>query len=1479
MTARFQIEVERFALPQGGGSEIVLDDLGLLATAGTTGSPGTGGLMRVADLESERSFCLLGEPGAGKTTALRSIVQGIPSVDDAEAGQDAVLWVPMGEVADSGIFREQIALPVRNHVSKAEAACSGGLTVVLDGLDECPMRGGGKVLAGLLRGLLRDTNVSLLRVLVGCRSAEFHEAVHNVLAAALGTFARYELAPLGLRDVRRLSESRGLDPDEFMREVARTGTGPLASLPLTLDLLLKNYSAARSLRGFAAELYETALRALAGEHDTDRDPARVLASAEQVFIVAARLCCYLLLCGRAAFWTGGPGEIPDGDLDPYSLGGGKERQDGGTFDVTRQVIDAALQSALFTTRGSHRVIPAHASFAAFLAARYLAWRELPEVQLRTLLTVSTPAGSGLAPALRETAAWLIALRPQTADWMSGTDLARLAAYAANIPDPRIRRLMTGRMLADPEAFLSGGWRQARNLAHPHLAAQVLPVLTALADASAAQPSMGQSYVALTLASEAAPDAVLPSLLAVATRTDLDASRRALAGRVAATLDDAAAAPVLQALIAEVTAHPERDPDDEIRGTALDELWPRYLTAEQLTDSLTRPKRDNFIGAYRIFRRSLPSRLSDSDVPSLLPRPLGDTADRSGDGSPARPDREGEDLLEALVDRAFSCRDTAPVIGRVADVAARQLLDYGSPRVPAALDQRDATGAETGRSRRLRRQLAIELVTRYAGQQDIGWLLAWGWEPSRAAETRYADAVHRGQDGYPPPRRGLADAGDIAWLTDMALAGSPQEAEAYVPLLRGIFDPANNDAQETAYRVRETALWPAFAFWFDPVIPGSEEADVHKRVHGDRQPRRPAWDGASAHLARVLDRYEQAPGDTAAFAELLHLLQFDPDTGHGTHSLDGDLTSRPGIRALPQDEWPGQLADAARNYLAQAAPSGMESLDQPGKLSWLDEVGYLALAYLKRREQAGDASSATDASTIAAWAVPVLVFPERVDNGIKRVLLARLAEAAPDLLPGLIARLITAHIAADVLPTRLESLDAAWTRSVGDVLVEGIQDAVRALTDADSGTLGRGSTAAVQQDQRAGALRRTITVLVRTLAQYAHPPGIQAAFGVIDRATPAEPGDPLALAARAAALGLLHADAGRHWDDLIRRLAAAPPLYRAVLEDLADDASSPVLDGLADSQLAALWTQLSDIWSYRDDPPTRLTGRIGRDEQARRYRDGVLAALTRRGTSDAVRLLRQVAETRPDLPWLTGQVRQAEETLHGQQWQPLRPRDLTQILESSSARLVRSSADLAELVARTISEAAEKLTSTGYLLWDKVGDPRAPTWRPKSEPEVGGWLHERLEERLARSGVVINREVLVRQTASAGLGLAVDIQADAPASAPDVEPARCRIELKGNWHKDLMVAMQTQLAEDYLIPDGLEHGIYVTAWFDTQLWNDSADSRHGRAAARDRDDTEQQLAAQAKNLRELGLQVYSVIIDIPRPAPSARAADSNSTKQQ
>jgi hypothetical protein len=47
-----------------------------------------------------------------------------------------------------------------------------------------------------------------------------------------------------------------------------------------------------------------------------------------------------------------------------------------------------------------------------------------------------------------------------------------------------------------------------------------------------------------------------------------------------------------------------------------------------------------------------------------------------------------------------------------------------------------------------------------------------------------------------------------------------------------------------------------------------------------------------------------------------------------------------------------------------------------------------------------------------------------------------------------------------------------------------------------------------------------------------------------------------------------------------------------------------------------------------------------------------------------------------------------------------------------------------------------------------------------------------------------------------------------------------IEVKGCWHVQVRSAVEQQLVNDYLRPNGLTHGIYLVGWFVCPQWEKS-----------------------------------------------------------
>ena len=371
------------------------------------------------------------------------------------------------------------------------------------------------------------------------------------------------------------------------------------------------------------------------------------------------------------------------------------------------------------------------------------------------------SGAGIIPALRETAAWLLALQPADTAWAEDADLTVLAVHGALIDAPAMRAALVERILASPRTFTGLGWRRGWNLTHPGLGGQLTPVLAALADPDMPQPDPDQAYLALMLARQASPADVITPVLQAAARPDLDYGLRAVAARTAATLDEAAAVPVLAGVLAEIGEHPDRDPDDELRGIALSVLWPGHLAADVLAASLTTPQRDNMLGAYYMFRRRLPGQLSDDDVPHLLNRALTCGAGPAGSGR-----GPGRGRLAVTGRRRPGGRTAGPGLR----LPGRRCCHRPGRRPGGPLPARRPEPAPPGGARRPRCRRGPDRRSR--GGCAGSWppacsatrttclavhQLIWGWQPSRAAQERDAEA-RSAAAGAPPWRHGWACSG-------------------------------------------------------------------------------------------------------------------------------------------------------------------------------------------------------------------------------------------------------------------------------------------------------------------------------------------------------------------------------------------------------------------------------------------------------------------------------------------------------------------------------------------------------------------------------------------------------------------------------------------------------------------------------------------------------------------------------------------------
>lgn len=142
------------------------------------------------------------------------------------------------------------------------------------------------------------------------------------------------------------------------------------------------------------------------------------------------------------------------------------------------------------------------------------------------------------------------------------------------------------------------------------------------------------------------------------------------------------------------------------------------------------------------------------------------------------------------------------------------------------------------------------------------------------------------------------------------------------------------------------------------------------------------------------------------------------------------------------------------------------------------------------------------------------------------------------------------------------------------------------------------------------------------------------------------------------------------------------------------------------------------------------------------------------------------------------------------------------------------AALLRLVGEAFDDIQRRLqgqTPEAHLLWDTVAG------RPKSEDEISLYLRNRLTDRLAGRGVVVNREAQVRPTSRSGVGERTDLHIDAVTQAMSTGPPTITIvgEVKGAWNPGVAGAMQSQLLDRCMRDTGSRHGVFVVAWFDVE----------------------------------------------------------------
>jgi hypothetical protein len=1380
----------RYWCPRDGVIDV--SDAGFLVEPGASLFQSPQDTEPFGEITRRKCLVLLGEPGIGKSTASgREYEAATAAIPNERKRRIDLRSYSQVELRDK-LFNSSF---FANWIEGDE-----DLHLWFDSLDECLDRV--EHIAHLLRNEIERLPHERLVVRIVCRTADWSQELEASLQQWYGDddFGVYELAPLTRRNASDAARDSGADESAFMAQVDALELGPLASKPLTLNMLINIFLSDGRLPESQLDLYERGCLVLCQEPDQQRRWRRARENASVDRLAASlRIAAATILGNRRAVWTGlDDGSVPDHDVLSSEIVGGSETLKGRDVEIDEPAITSALSTGLFTARGRSELGWAHLSYGEFLAALRLSD---PDISLSTVKAlVAHPLDSqALIPQLREVIGWLSGMREDVRAWileMEPRVLLRSDAASIGMHD---RAALVDALLAaaaqNPAALFGFATRPLlRKLVHPGIVSQLRSVLL---DGS-------RSLEERTLACDIVEVGVVTDLHDVLLQLALDERQprelRADATRAIATTGTSSSKLELKPLVSNGIG----DPTNDVVGWALRGLWPEGISAEEVFSALVPYGEHNQFGAYWGFlTQDLVTSLRDDDVIAALQWAGSDALEAPS-----------IDPIQQTITQVFSRAWTRVADdGLVAEAFARAAL-IRLERHYELCQARDSD---------LEELVAENKAARQAVTTHFVKIIASG-------DTDIAEAAGRVAHASPH----LLRAYDLPWLEERLVTASDKERHVILQLIYRAFEPNVDGCLAVAFRLTDDPEARAlFHGWLGPIELGSHEAremqESFERQQTWRKEREtpPAERPLQETAEGLLKRFEG--GEWDAWWVLVTQIKATPPDAQ-TRLGETDLTQTPGWTLL-DEATRARIVDAARRYLETGESRPSEWLGK-GIYYRPAEAGYMGLRLLLDLD-----TSALETLTPITWRnwAPIVVacHNENTEEGRKKqqILIQGADRFAPDEVSLTLVTLIKHEDSEHGSVHVLDRMPQPSRHETEDRLIE-------LVTNHDVGPAGISS---ILSHLATSASLRVLDV-GRDL--------IEARKQDLDSAT-------------AAAQALFTNQPAQTFDWLMDIFESEPDFAKPVMGAVASVIHwdrQQVTQALSEHQLARLFAWLET----HVDPPKEAAGvrPRGAADWLVDLSGSVLGDLRGRGTVEAVAVLESLCDRYTQhggLPWI---LEEAREYMRRTTWIPPSAEEVTTLITDARKRLVQSEDDLVAVLIESLEKLQRLLqgeTPQAPFLWNTIGDIR----QPKIENDISDYIKSHLERDLLDRGVITGREVEIRRGQGGAPGERTDIHVTAVRlphrSRQIADVVKAIIEVKGNWHGELLRAMQTQLVDRYLKNNECRAGIYLVTWFNCPQWDES-DPRKAVAMRHDLPELKETLDSQARDLSNPSLLIRAHVLD-------------------
>jgi len=1388
------------------GAEVYIDDQGYLIDAEGFGRYLNPEMRRLEELDDEPCLILLGEPGMGKSRTLRQTHERL-----SQAGE-TVRLILLGRITDT----PALASDLFEHTAfKAWRRGDGPLFLLLDALDE-----GLDKISSLHHWLVEqfekrttEAERQRFRLRVSCRTARWPSSINETLLQLWPTTAVRQLAPLTRGDIAAAAETEGLAG--LLDAVDRAGAGPLAAKPITLRMLLDMYRRSADLPRSQVETYEQGCLALCEDSNLERSEAGTTGSlsASQRCELGSRVAAAMLLSNRRFIRLDAPQMAGQDEVTPQELVTTFGEYPSATGFHERDVEDLLRFTSLFTGAGAGRMEWAHQSYAEFLAARYVDGRLNERRRRLALLRDPSDTDGIVVPALQGVATWLGALDRSVFDALLRKQPELLLGSDVGIADEDRKRALVEALLSltgsgELHFWWHVDYRQYRRLDFPGLDQVLRPFI------SDRQQGFGARETAISLARACNRRDLLEDLTRLA--LDVTDDRDLRVGAIAAVRDIAkgsSGSGDVQALRQLLPTEGSDPTAHKLGAAAVGALWPDSLSADELFEAVESADAAGHLAPYASFLY----RAAEGLRPADLPRALGWLGFR-GQGEWSQSEYHLGSFAVGIVERAWD-ELTAP---GVADSLANAVVAM----TRKAYRPFTHSGAE-------------EFQKRYRENKEKRRRLV-----DAIAKQAPRELAHRMILG---PLGGSVFREDAAWLTERLGAATTESERAILASFIGwVFDPSDEKMCERVHHLMqsEPLLTAAMQLILGPIALDSAEAESMK-IHHE----------ASLHHAALEKRERQRKEDLASRAPMVnqriesllgkseagqaevwwkinYLLGFGEDPGSDYSEFQGDPVAAPGWTSASLDRR-RRIVAAAHRFLLQAAPRTKEWITQPRhRRARRPRAAYRAFRLLETQDPA--AFQVLEAEVWERWAPALLhvIEHDEDDKAARRALFCKARQYAFGVVLAEFDRIVATEAEEDRLPLPLlDEAAGCFDAAMGELLWE------------------RAQLLAPGKRSRRCILDFLLGHEWQPVREWATSRLNGVAAGV----------EPWAAEELLATSVLIRRGKEEDWRTVAAVQEARPDFGRELWLSLGSDHDLGLFRRFSPSILRELflWLEREMPWA---DLPVREPGRIfspGPLEDLNRLRWGIVEFLVREGSADAVSALAGIVEESVERETLRWRLRDARRSFRTKNFPWPSPAEVLRVLDSRhGARLVRTGRELLAAIAESLDRLQAELygeTPAVRDLWDKLEGER---WRPVEEEALSDYVKRFLDRDLGRSGVIVNREVVVKRrfgkTGSPGQRTDIHVNARDPRSDQELTAV---IEVKGCWRPEVFTAMRSQLVGRYL-RDKFRHGLYLVVQFNCPQW-DPADPRlQGACTESATTELAEELETQSRELSSMG-KVYVV----------------------